>query len=102
MRDNRKSDNRETIKWDPFARIYIYIYIETNRTLNSWYRPPRGDTSKSILDSRERRTSGGEATYIYIIRISRFLARKYLPGDINLSGITRAGGEEKYDETRLA
>lgn len=48
---------------------------------------PSSDTSKSILDSWERRTKGGGSdVYIYIIRISRFLPRKYLPVDINLWG----------------
>lgn len=68
MRDNRKSDNRETIKWDPFARVYIYI-LRTNRTLNSWYRLGAMHQSRFLDSSRGRRT---RAAYIYTIRIFFF------------------------------
>ena len=87
MRDNRKSDNRETIKWDPFARVYIYIHWERIELLILDIASGRCiKVDFSILlgeEERERR--------IFIQFVSFFLPCKYLPGDIDLKRNGRRG-----------
>lgn len=79
-------------------RPYIYIYILKRIELLILDIAPLGAIRQSRFSILGKEERAEERRRIFrIIRISRFSARKYLPGDINLSGITRAGGggEEK-------